>query len=113
VNWLTLSDSDALESVIALSHDRPQLLFKHSTRCGTSAMAKGRLERDSQLLGTLDVYLIDVLRERPLSNHIAQRLGEIHESPQLLVLHKGEVVLVQSHFDVNAPEVMEVLGVNT
>lgn len=112
MNWLQLANSDALEGVIALSHNRPQLLFKHSTRCGTSAMAKGRLERDAQLLGGLEVYLIDVLKERPLSNHIAQRLGEIHESPQLLVLHKGEVILVQSHFDVNASEVMEVLGVN-
>ena len=72
-------------------------------------MAKARLERDSALLQDMDVYLVDVIRERPISNHLAQRLDEIHESPQLLVLHKGEVILVQSHIDVEAREVLDVL----
>ncbi|MGZ5221238.1 MAG: monothiol bacilliredoxin BrxC family protein, partial [Chitinophagaceae bacterium] len=45
MNWIPLKDEAGLEIIKMKSADQPQLIFKHSTRCGTSSMIKNRLEK--------------------------------------------------------------------
>jgi bacillithiol system protein YtxJ len=37
--FLTLDDTEQLDRIVAASHDRPVVIFKHSPECGTSAEA--------------------------------------------------------------------------
>jgi bacillithiol system protein YtxJ len=45
----------------------------------------------------IPVYLVSVRRSREVARHIAERTGIQHESPQVLVLRRGDVVATASH----------------
>ena len=45
MKWIELKSSDQIKEIIEKSKAKPQVIFKHSIRCGISAVAKGRLER--------------------------------------------------------------------
>ena len=73
------------------------LIFKHSTRCWQSTVA---LEQVTALLDDgleLPVWLIDVIRQRPLAAAVADRLTIKHESPQAILLVDGNAVWHASH----------------
>src|SRR5258708_25519439 len=82
MNWITLQTEAQLEEIRQRSTRRPQLIFKHSTRCSTSALVKGRLERATPP-ETIDFYFLDLIRNRPVSNRIAEDFFVEHESPPL------------------------------
>jgi bacillithiol system protein YtxJ len=90
-----ITDKDALEQLLARSHDAPVVLFKHSSTCPISAAAYKQM---SQVL--MDVSLVVVQRAREVSSEIASRTGIRHESPQTIVLRNGEAVWAASHFDI-------------
>jgi bacillithiol system protein YtxJ len=83
----------------ALSQD-VAVLYKHSTRCGGSRVAFNELERFVKAHPGTPVYIIDVIRDRPVSNRVADQLGVYHQSPQAIVLHHGEPVWNASHYRV-------------
>ncbi|MBK9327917.1 MAG: bacillithiol system redox-active protein YtxJ [Sphingobacteriales bacterium] len=70
-------------------------VFKHSTRCSISSMAKSRLEREWNL--DIPVYYLDLIQFRTLSNLIAGYSGVEHQSPQLIVFQGGTAVYNASH----------------
>ncbi len=107
MNWITLNDERQLDSIIAASNDTPQIIFKHSTSCPISSMAKARLDRDQGQLDHVDSYYLDLLAYRSLSNLIANRLAVHHESPQVIVVHQGEVSYDESHLDIQVDELLE------
>lgn len=85
-------------------------VFKHSTRCSISSMAKSRLERNWLLPDdTLPVYYLDVLNYRFLSNHIAEQTGVKHESPQMIVWKEGAIVYHASHSAISADALAEAI----
>lgn len=70
-------------------------VFKHSTRCSISFMARSRVEREWE--SDVPLYEVDVIRDRTVSNLIAERLNLVHQSPQFMVIHAGKVVYSASH----------------
>jgi bacillithiol system protein YtxJ len=108
LTWNTLDSESALETLVKHSFDTPQLIFKHSTRCNISALAKYRLEDDWSLEGVEPHYL-DLLQHRPLSAAIAERFSVHHESPQVLLIVNGECVYDASHLDITVAEIAETL----
>ena len=62
-------------------------IFKHSTRCSISSMAKNRVERDWDL--DFPIYYLDLIQYRSISNLIAAKSGIEHQSPQLIVFQNG------------------------
>jgi len=78
------------------------LLFKHSTRCIISKMALRELEKDWHYSSDeLEVYLVDVLSNRQISNQIADIYNVRHESPQLLFIKGNSCAGNASHNDVS------------
>ena len=71
MNWIPLQTESQLADIKTKSAGRPQLIFKHSTRCSTSALVKGRLERAKQP-EAIDFYFLDLIRNRPVSNKISE-----------------------------------------
>ena len=105
-----LEQISQLAAIAAASADRPQLLFKHSTRCSISASAKYRLESDLPLLEqSMDVHLLDLILHRDISAEIASMFGVRHESPQVILLQHGNSVLDLSHYDIDAAAILRPL----
>lgn len=97
-NWNILSTIDQLAEIEKNSFEKPQLLFKHSTRCPISEMVQNRLKREEDRLAAIaDLYYLDLIRYREVSNEIATRYGVEHESPQVIVLANGKAVYHASH----------------
>ncbi len=105
--WKHLGGLGQLDDIIAESAARPQLIFKHSTRCSISSMALERFEREWDHATSCDIWLLDLLQHRDISNSIAQRTGVVHQSPQAILLVDGVAVFDASHSAISAREVMD------
>ncbi|WP_439505666.1 bacillithiol system redox-active protein YtxJ [Sediminibacterium sp.] len=106
MNWISLTDINQLDSIIQASFDTPQVIFKHSTRCSISSMALNRLERETAPTNTVFYYL-DLIKHRDISNAIAEKFDVYHESPQVLVINKGECIYDESHQGITMNEIAE------
>jgi bacillithiol system protein YtxJ len=60
------------------------------------------VQRFQQEHPEVPVYLVDVIRQRPLSREIAAHLGIQHESPQAILIRGGAVGWHASHYEVTA-----------
>lgn len=96
ITWHELSDEGQLNDLIAASFNHPQLIFKHSVRCGTSAMIEHRLHQLSDAMGW-EWFQLDLIRYRSLSDAIAARFKVWHESPQVLLIDQGVCIAHTSH----------------
>lgn len=100
--WQLLETAEQFDAALALSHQKPVVFFKHSTRCGISAHAKYRLEQDwSFSPEELELFYLDLLEYRPISNQIAQVLNVVHQSPQVIMVRDGKVVFDTSHHSIS------------
>lgn len=77
---------------------QPAILFKHSTRCALSAMAKSRLENAPA--ESLNYFLIDVIQNREVSSRLSEIIEVRHESPQAILVRAGNVETVKSHMEI-------------
>jgi bacillithiol system protein YtxJ len=111
MNWITLNETAQLEEIQRKSNLRPQVIFKHSTRCGTSSLVKRRLERDEPDAG-IDFYFLDLIHFRAVSNKIAEIFGIGHESPQLLLIKNGKCVYDESHLGIDMSELLNRVSLN-
>lgn len=103
--WIALNNMDQLNEIENRSHSKTQLIFKHSTRCHISKMVIGQFRDSYQLDETnADLYYLDLLSYRDLSNEISKKFQVFHESPQLIVIKNGEVKAHASHGAINALE---------
>jgi bacillithiol system protein YtxJ len=106
MNWIDLADESQLNSLKELSKQKAQLIFKHSTRCNISHMAKSRLERSTQPT-TIDFYYLDLIKYRQLSAKISEDFSVSHESPQILLIKNGECVYDESHSGILMDDILE------
>ncbi len=111
MNWISLNDQQQLQQIKELSKTRPQVIFKHSTRCAVSTMAKNRLERNIQPAQS-DFYYLDLIKFRSLSNQVATDFAVFHESPQVLLIKNMECVYDESHNGIQMDELVEQLQNN-
>jgi bacillithiol system protein YtxJ len=112
MSWITLETETQLNEIRERSTDRPQVIFKHSTRCSTSQLVKSRLER-SKLPEAVDFYYLDLIRYRPVSNKIAETFRVDHESPQILVIRNGQCVYDESHLGITMDDILEQTSLNS
>ena len=101
--WQSLSNVAQLDEINTLSINQPVVIFKHSTRCSISFMAKSRLE-SSWNYGDdeVHVYLLDLIQDREVSNAVASQYEIEHASPQVLMIKNGEVIYHTSHNDIRS-----------
>ena len=110
-NWKTLTSINDLEDAIALSEHQTVVLFKHSTRCPVSTMAKRELEGNFSLPEEKAVfYYLDLIAHRDVSNAIAQNIGVHHESPQIIVLKDRKATYSASHSGIKGKALEDAIG---
>lgn len=101
LNWIPLTELKQIDDIITLSVTKTVLIFKHSTRCGISRSVLNKFEKafiDEK--NAFDLYFLDLLKHREISNKIAEIFQVQHQSPQLLILKNGAVVASASHYDI-------------
>lgn len=109
MQWTTINNPSQISEI--KSKPGYSLIFKHSTRCSVSMMAKRRFEMDWDSIpeGT-SLYFLDLISYRAISAQIAETFQVHHESPQILLIKDGECILDASHSDISAEEVAEVIN---
>jgi bacillithiol system protein YtxJ len=106
LGWNDLITLSQLNEIEQNSHSKPVLIFKHSTRCSISRMALKQFESDYSIaIDKIELFFLDLLEHRDISNAIAQTFLVQHESPQLLLIKAGKCVYHVSHSDIDAEKV--------
>jgi len=101
--WLPLTTEAQLETIKERSKTKTQVVFKHSTRCGISSMVMNQFVANYELTAEdLDLYYLDLLNYRSVSNEVGYTFQVLHESPQLLIIKNGVVVAHESHGAINS-----------
>ncbi len=77
------------------------LIFKHSPYCSLSAVALQHVSAFAKAHPEVPVLLIDVIRQRDLSNQVEEALALVHHSPQVILMNDGRRVWSASHRGVN------------
>ena len=98
--FIKISDNESLDKFLAQSNDAPVIILKHSNSCGISSQAYTQMSMFARPLG-----IVIVQEARGVSDEIEKRTGVGHETPQLLIFSKGEVVWTASHGQIKAPAV--------
>jgi bacillithiol system protein YtxJ len=107
--WQPLTQAEQLPEIVRESAEQPVIIFKHSTTCSISAMAKSKIERQWADAGLADakLYYLDLLSYRPISQELAQKFGVQHESPQLLLIQNGDCTYHASHNGIRLSDVKQ------
>ncbi len=105
MDWINLQTEEQLSEIIDKSKDIPQVIFKHSTRCSVSSMAKNRLDKREKPQG-LDFYYLDLIKFRGISNKIAADFKVTHQSPQVLIIKDGHSVYNESHSGISMEDIL-------
>lgn len=105
IHWNALTNQAQVNDLLETSQQKPCVIFKHSSRCSVSAIAKYRLESDWNFgADEVEPYFLDVISHRAISNAVAQAFDVYHESPQLLLIRNGECVYDASHLDISSQD---------
>lgn len=106
MQWKNLESLPQLDEIIEESKQHPVLIFKHSTRCSISFMAKSRLDR-YEVPANAAFYYIDLIAHRDVSNKIAETFQVMHQSPQVLLIKNGDCTYEESHNGISFEEIQE------
>lgn len=109
MNWINLTEEAQLEEIKKQSAVKPQVIFKHSTRCSISKTAWNRVEK-SDSLPDADYYYLDLITYRDISNKIPEIFGVEHESPQVIVIKDGKASYDADHFDITVDDLSEAIA---
>ena len=106
-NWINLTTEAQLQEIKERSATRPQLIFKHSTRCSISSVVQSRLQKELPFVDNIDFYYLDLIAYRSISNQVADMFHVHHESPQVILIKNGECVYDESHMAITMDEITE------
>ena len=98
VNWIPLNNISQLDDVVEASKTNKVIVFKHSTRCSISASVLNKFEK--KIGEDYQLYFLDLISNRDVSNAVAEKFNIVHESPQLLLIENGEVIQYDSHYGI-------------
>ena len=104
MNWIELTKEGQLDTIKENSKNKAQVIFKHSTRCSISSVAKSRLER-SNVPHNVDFYYLDLIKHRNISAKIAEDFDVFHESPQILLIKNGACIYDESHSGITMDDI--------
>lgn len=106
--WKKIESEEDLNKAIESSYQHRIAIFKHSTRCFISKTVLNNFEKEIDNLDhKMDLYYLDLLEHRPVSNKISEDLGIRHESPQLIIIEEGKVINSASHEDISVSQIIE------
>ena len=109
LSWNHINSIEDLNVAISNSNEQAVLLFKHSTRCSISTMAKSRLEDKWTINTKIQPYYIDLIAYGDVSNEIAERFNVIHQSPQAIIILNESCVGNYSHNEISLESILKLI----
>ncbi len=106
MDWNILNDINQLEEIKQKSFEKPQVIFKHSTRCPISSMILNRIERE-ETVPNIDFYYLDLIKYRNISDTVETLFNIEHESPQILLIQGGKCTYNESHYGIMIAEITD------
>lgn len=98
LDWYKLTKVEQLDSLKQISNEKLVVIFKHSTRCGISRMVWNQFQASADFpKEQVELFYLDLLSYREVSDAITQEFQVLHQSPQLILLQHEEVVHHASH----------------
>ena len=108
--WIFLTSVDQLEEIERKSFEKPQIIFKHSTRCSISSISMNKFVKNYSIAQEdADLYYLDLLNYREVSNEVGYKFQIMHQSPQVLVIKNGEAVYDASHYAIQTDKILELI----
>lgn len=105
--WKKIESEEDLKKAIEDSFQNKIAIFKHSTSCFISRTVLKNFEKEVENSDqNAELYYLDLLAYRPISNKIASDLEIRHESPQLIVIENGKPVNSASHQDISLSQIV-------
>lgn len=105
IGWRQLTDLGQLNEISDISNEKTVVIFKHSTTCGISKFVWNRFQKEYDIPNEqMELYYLDLLAYRSISNEVAERFNVIHQSPQVLVIKDGVCVYNASHESIIAED---------
>ena len=106
--WKEINSVEEFNEMLNAPTDKAKLFFKHSTRCSISSMALKGFEREWNVSSDdFELYFVDLIAHRDISNAIAAESHVEHQSPQVVVWRNGEVVYNASHHHIDAQKIQQ------
>lgn len=109
MNWIPINTEDDVQALAAASHQQPQVIYKHSNRCGISSMVLNRLQREDPPEEAA-FHFLDLIPNRGVSNYVSRHFNVHHESPQVLIIKNGVCVYNESHNGISMDEIASVVA---
>jgi bacillithiol system protein YtxJ len=106
--WKEITSVEEFSEMLNAPTDKAKLFFKHSTRCSISSMALKGFEREWNVSSDdFELYFVDLIAHRDISNAIAAESHVEHQSPQVVVWRNGEVIYNASHHHIDAQKIQQ------
>lgn len=106
--WFELETVNDIEDILNRSSQKLQIIFKHSTRCPVSSNAFSEVSSvTDEIVPFIDINYVDVIRNRGISQEIANKLEVRHESPQLLLIKDNQLVWNVTHYQIEGEAIVE------
>lgn len=106
--WKEVTSIEEFNEMLNATTDKAKLFFKHSTRCSISSMALKGFEREWNVSSDdFELYFVDLIAHRDISNAIAAESHVEHQSPQVVVWRNGEVIYNASHHHIDAQKIQQ------
>lgn len=99
----TVSNSRELDEHLVASNEHDVWFFKHSSTCGISTAAWREFESfvgDANGDDSALYCLVEMQHARDVSQALAEKLAVRHESPQAILVRRGEAVWHASHWSI-------------
>jgi bacillithiol system protein YtxJ len=109
LQWNYLETMEDLDAAEAVSKEKWVVLFKHSTRCSVSRYVLKQFENTFTGSDDVELYFLDLIEYRLISNEIASRFNVIHQSPQMIVLKNGVAIYNASHESIDANSIKQLV----
>ena len=108
--WIFLTSESQLEEITKKSFEKTQVIFKHSTRCSISSISMNKFVRNYTVpVEDADLYYLDLLNYRSVSDEVGYKFQVMHQSPQVLVIKNGEAVYDASHYAIQTDKILELI----
>ncbi len=106
--WKEITSVEEFNEMLNAPTDKAKLFFKHSTRCSISSMALKGFEREWNVSSDdFELYFVDLIAHRDISNAIAAESHVEHQSPQVVVWRNGLVIYNASHHHIDAQKIQQ------
>ena len=97
-----LHSQEDLDRLLEKSNSSPVLIFKHSTQCSISAAADEEVTKFAETASQVEIGIVLVIENRPLSDSVAKQLDIYHQSPQLILVKDKHSIWKVSHWSITA-----------